>query len=124
MNEKMDYDYMIDYDAFSANFRLTEVSGEEIGKMIMKLAGYFARYNVRMGDALRAFSRVKADYQNQVDPATGKTMSSAKAETLADATDEAAKYEMARIHVSNIEQYINALKALQKGVLNEYSHAG
>src|SRR3990167_520486 len=117
-----DIDYMIDYDAFSSNFKKTEVSGEEVGEMVMRLAGYFARYNVRMGDALRAFSVVKADFQNQVDTTTGKSMSSAKAETLADATPEAASFEMARIHVSNIEQYINALKALQKGVLNEYSH--
>lgn len=120
----MEHDYIIDYEAFQSNFRKTEVSGEEIGEMIMKMAGYFARYNVRMGDALRAFSVVKASFQNQVDTTTGKAMSSAKAETLADATEEAAKYEMARIHITNLEQYINALKALQKGTLNEYSHAG
>ncbi|MCR4261036.1 MAG: hypothetical protein NUV96_01725 [Candidatus Colwellbacteria bacterium] len=117
-------DYMIDYDTFASNFRKTEVSGEEVGEMIMRLAGYFARYNVRMGDALRAFSRIKADFQSQIDTATGKTMSSAKAEMLADATDEAATYEIARIHIQNLEQYINGLKALQKGVLQEYSHAG
>ena len=117
-----DIDYMIDYEAFSDSFKKTEVSGEEVGEMIMRLAGYFARYNVRMGDALRAFSRVKSDFQSQVDTSTGKTMSSAKAEVLADATPEAATYEMSRIHVQNIEQYINSLKALQKGILNEYAH--
>jgi hypothetical protein len=115
---------MIDYDSFSSNFRKTEVSGEEVGEIIMRFAGYYARYNVRMGDALRAFSRVKSDFQSQVDSATGKTMSTSKAEILADATPEADVYEIARIHVTNIEQYINALKALQKGVMNEYSHAG
>lgn len=115
---------MIDYKAFQDSFKKTEVSGEEVGELIMRMAGYFSRYNVRMGEALRAFSGVKADLQNQVDQATGKTMSSAKAETLADATPEAATYEMSRIHVTNIEQMINALKALQRGVLNEYSHAG
>jgi hypothetical protein len=88
------------------------------------MAGYFMRYNVRMGDALRAFSTVKSDFQSQVDASTGKSMSSAKAETLADATPEAATYEMARIHVQNIEQAINSLKTLQKGVLQEYAHAG
>lgn len=119
-----DIDYMLDYEAFSNNFRKTEVSGEEVGEMVMRMAGYFARYNVRMGDALRAFSTVKSDFQNQLDTSTGKPMSSAKAETLADSTAEAATYEMARIHVQNIEQYINALKSLQKGVLTEYSHAG
>ena len=119
----MDQDYIIDYEAFSNNFKKTEVSGEEVGEMIMRLAGHFARYNMKMGDALKSFSRVKADYQGQVDPNTGKAMSSSKAEILADATPEAAEYEMSRIHVTNLEQYINALKALQKGILTEYSHS-
>jgi hypothetical protein len=83
-----DADYIIDYEAFSSNFKKTEVSGEEVGEMVMRMAGYFARYNVRMGDALRAFSRVKSDFQSQVDSTTGKPMSSAKADTLADATPE------------------------------------
>lgn len=116
-------DYMVQYDEFTKKFKLTEVSGEEVGELIMKLANYFARYNVRMGEALRAFSIVKADFQNQVDTTTGKAMSSAKAETLADATDQAATYEMARIHVTNIQEMINGLKALQKGVINEYSNS-
>lgn len=119
-----DIDYMIDYDIFASNFRKTEVSGEEVGEVVMRMASYFARYNVRYAEALRVFSRVRANFQNQVDPQTAKAMSSAKADTLADATDEAAIYEMARIHVQNIEQYINSLKSLQKGVLTEYSHAG
>ena len=117
-------DYMIDYEAFSNNFKKTEVSGEEVGEFIMKMTGYFIRYNVRYGDSLRAFSAVKAGFQNQSDPATGKAMSSTKAEMLADATEEAANYEMARIHINNLEQIINSMKALQKGVLTEYSHAG
>jgi len=116
-------DYILDYEAFSNNFKKTEVSGEEVGEMIMRLAGHFARYNMKMGDALRFFSKVKADFQGQVDPNTGKAMSSSKAEILADATPEAAEFEMSRIHVTNLEQYINALKALQKGVLTEYSHS-
>jgi hypothetical protein len=119
----MDYDYMKEYEEFIANFRKTEVSGEEVGELIMKMAGHFARYNVRYGDALRAFSAVKSSFQSQIDVSSGKTMSSAKAELLADATPEANTYEMARIHINNIEQYINALKALQRGTLNEYSHA-
>ena len=120
----MELDYLIEYQGFQDKFRLTQVSGEEVGELIMHLANYFARYNVRMGDALRAFSAIKAGFQNQVDEATGKTMSSAKAETLADATPEANTYEMSRIHVVNIEQMLNAMKALQRGVLTEYSNAG
>jgi proline racemase len=87
------------------------------------MAGYFAKYNVRMGDALRHFSVIKANFQNQVDASTGKPMSSSKAEILSEATDEAAIYQMARIHVNNIQEMINGLKSLQKGVLFEYANA-
>jgi len=116
-------DYIQDYETFVKNFRKTEVSGEEVGELIMRMAGYFARYNVRLSDSLRAFSLRKAEFQNQTDPTSGKSMSTSKAEILADATPEAAAYGLARIHVQNLEQYINALKALQKGVIIEYSNA-
>lgn len=119
-----DQDYILEYEAFQNNFKKTEVSGEEVGELIMRMSGYFGRYNVRMAEALRAYSQVRASFQNQVDPTTAKPMSSAKAEMLAAAAPEAAVYELARVHVQNIEQNINSLKALQKGVLNEYSHAG
>jgi hypothetical protein len=118
-----DQDYMIDYEAFMNNFKKTEVSGEEVGEVVMKMAGYYARYNVRLSDSMRAFTVVKADLQNQTDTTSGKSMSSAKADTLAAATSEAATYELAKIHVQNIEQYINALKALQRGVMFEYSNS-
>jgi hypothetical protein len=116
-------DYLEDYSAFQTNFKRTQVSGEEIGEVVMKMAGYFAKYNVRMGDALRHFSVIKANFQNQVDASTGKPMSSSKAEILSEATDEAAIYQMARIHVNNIQEMINGLKSLQKGVLFEYANA-
>ena len=121
--EEEKIDYMEDYDAFQTNFKRTEVSGEEIGEVIMRLAGYFSRYNVRLGEAIRNLSAVKAEFQNQVDSATGKSMSTAKAETLADATEEASIFVMARIHVNNIQEMINALKAVQRGVLNEYANS-
>lgn len=121
MNETIDY--MEAYNTFEKEFRLTQVSGEEIGAFIMKMTGFFIRYNVRYGDAIRAFSAIKAGFQSQIDVASGKTMSSAKAELLADATPEAHMYEMARIHVTNLEQIINSMKSLQRGAMTEYSHA-
>ena len=115
-------DYINDFEAFQSNFKRTEVSGEEIGEIIMKMAGYFARYNMKMGQALRVFSGVKAKFQNSIDEVTGKSMTSSKAEVLADATEEANTYEMSRIHVNNIQEYINSLKSLQRGIINEYAN--
>jgi len=119
----MNTDYMEDYNVFMTNFKRTEVSGEEIGEVIMRMTGYFARYNVRLGDAIRALAVVKANFQNEPDTATGKPRSTAKAEILADATDESTTFVMARIHVNNIQEMINSLKALQRGVLNEYANS-
>lgn len=114
-------DYMVDYEKFMNDFKKTEVSGEEVGEMVMRMAGYFARYNVRLSDALHIYVIVKARFQNQLDGS--KPMSTAKAEILAEATSEAALYELNKIHVQNIEQYLNALKSLQKGVLAEFSYS-
>ena len=118
-----EYEYIAEYESFMKGFNLTEIGAEEIGALIAKMSMFYSRYNLKMGDALRKYSRVKADFQTQVDEANGKPMSSAKAETLSAATDESASYELARIHLANIEQNINALKALQKGVLLEYAHS-
>lgn len=114
-------DYMKEYESFADNFRKTEVSAEEIGELIMKMAVYYARYNVRLSDAIRAFSMKKAEFQKQTDPTSGKAMSTSKSEILADATPEASVYELARIHVQNIQEYINSLKSLQRGVQFEYA---
>lgn len=116
-------DYAVEYDLFQQNFKKTQVSGEEVGELVMRMAHYYMTYNVRMVQALKRFSEVKAAYLNGTDPATSKPMTSSKAEALADATPEAYAYELARVHLQNIEQGINALKSLQRGVLFEYANS-
>lgn len=118
-----EHDYIMDYENFMSKFSLTEVSGAEVGEVVARMAIHYARYNVRMAEALRAYSSVKADFQNKIDPVSGKSMSSAKAEMLASATPEAATYELSKIHIQNIEQYLNSLKALQRGILVEFSNS-
>lgn len=115
-------DYLDEYSKFEEMFRRTETSGEEIGEIIMRMGGYYARRNIELGVTLRKFSVIKADFQNQADPATGKPTSTSKAEILANATEEATLYQMARIHVNNIQEIMNCLKALQRGTLNEYAN--
>jgi predicted ATP-grasp superfamily ATP-dependent carboligase len=119
--EEEKQDYILAYTTFEENFKKTEVSAEEVGELIMHMTGFYIRYNVKLGNALRNFSAVKASFQANPDPQTGKAISSSKAEMLADDTSEAAIYEMARIHVNNIQEIINSMKSLQKGVMNEYA---
>lgn len=117
-------EYILEYEKFINDYKFTEISGEEVGFLIARMSMYFSRYNMSLRHALRNYSIITRDFQTGVDEATGKPISSAKADTLAAATDQADKYNELKIHVANIEQNINSLKALQKGVVNEYAYAG
>lgn len=117
------FDYIDEYHKFQNDFKLAQVSAEEVGFLITRMCGYFIAYNLRYAEALREYSKVKANFQNQIE-LTGKTISSSKAESLADSTVEAERYELARVHIQNLEQIINGLKALQRSLLKEYGHTG
>lgn len=114
--------YMEEYDSFMDQYKLQEVSAEEIGALIMRMSGYYQRYNLMLVRSLKVYNKKKMELMSQVD-ATGKPMAVSKADILADATPEAHAYFESKIHVENINQHINSLKALQKGTLQEYAHS-
>ena len=118
-----DPDYAVLYSEFQQNYKTAQISGEECGICIMKLAGLFMQYNLKYAEALKQYTAVKATLANQVDPQTGKGISSSKADVLADATPEHNSYEMAKVHICNIEQAINALKALSRSLQTEYNNS-
>lgn len=115
--------YQEEYSAFVNAYKMTQVSGEEVGLMVVKMTNYFIEYNTNLAKVLQGYKKVLVDYQSSLD-ANGKPMSSAKAEAMADGSPEAAEYHRVRSHVQNLEQAINSLKALQRGVINEYSYSG
>lgn len=121
MEQELDYVEM--YEKFMDSFRIGEVGGDKVGEVIARMGSFYARYNIRLKNALRTASLVKSQIASSVDDATGKPITGTKAEAMAAATAEVAAYEEARAHVQNIEQYLNALKALQRGVINEYAHS-
>ena len=114
--------YIDDYENFLDDFRNKEVSGEEVGEMIARMSQHFSRHNLVLIRAMRVYSKIKVSMLSQTEGVTGKMISATKAGTLAAASDEASAYEEARAHVQNLEQSINALKALQKGIIFEYQH--
>ena len=115
-------DYLVEYEKFQVEFKKTETSPDQVGEMIMRMAGYYARYNLRYADTLHAFSRVMEGLINSPDTQTAKAMTASKAEMLGNATPECAAFQLARIHVANIQEYINSLKSLQKSLMVEYGH--
>lgn len=115
--------YQIEYNAFMTLYNKGAATGEQVGEVIAKMAQYFSEANLNFAAASVASNKKAAEIERGVDD-SGKAISSAKAAVYAAATDEYAVYAVAKAHVTNIEQCINALKALQKGVLNEFSHMG
>lgn len=96
------------------------ISAEQVGAVIARMAQYFAGANARRAQ-LQCIADKKAAEIYSGDE-NGKPISAAKAKILMDATLEAQEHLKAKTDIENIEQYINALKYLQKGILNEYSH--
>lgn len=115
--------YLDEYGAFMDNYKSGEVSGEEVGEKIARLAQYFAMFNLEYAMAEHERAKVAAALESKVDE-NGKQISSSKAQVLAEATTEAAAARKAKVHIQNLEQMLNALKSLQKGLLQEYSHVG
>jgi len=118
-NEKPEY--LSEYEDFQKAFKLGETSPDQVGELILKMAGHFARYNLQYANKIRNISAVKANLINSNDE-NGKPMSASKAEILADATEEGAGYKLAQIHINNIQELINSLKSVQKSLMIEFGN--
>lgn len=100
-----------------------EISSQEVGETIVKMAQFFGEAVKNLTSAEYSYTKKVVEFEQKTDE-NGKALSSTKAESFAKATPEYLAYSMAKGHVSIIEQQINGLKALQKGLSNEYSHQG
>ena len=117
-------DYKIEYAEFLQQYESGVTTGENVGELIAKLAQYFSMANSEYAAALRNFNKIARVIEEGSDEQTGKPISSSKAKVIAAATPESDSLTIAKTDLDNIEQMINALKSLQKGILNEYSHTG
>lgn len=116
--------YKAEYAKFLEDYESGMTTGENVGELIARMAQYFSMSNSEYAAALRAFNKVARTIEEGTDEASGKPISSSKAKVIAAATPEHDALVEKKIDVENIEQKINALKSLQKGILNEYSHVG
>lgn len=118
------YDYQGAYLEFMKAYKQGATSPEEVGEVIVNLANYFVGYNLEYAKADSAYRAKAAEIEVRVDPDTGKTLSSSRAKILSDATSESDKKTLYEAHIKNIDTMIQSLKALQKGLLHEYSYSG
>jgi len=123
--EKAITKYSAEFDSFMASYKNDDsVTGERVGHMVAVMSQFFSEYNLKYAYAEVAFNRVAKTYEQSSDEATGKPLSSAKAKVLAIATPEGEAMIIAKADVENVEQNINSLKSLQKGVLNDFAYSG
>lgn len=122
MDEKLPY--FEEYNEFISKYKERQVSAEEVGQVIARMAQYFGQYNFKLVSAEKRLYVTASDIMNRTDELTSKPITGVKAEALINATEEHFGAEQAKAHVQNIEQFINALKSLQKGILQEYAHSG
>ncbi len=116
-------EYQKVYEDFITRYKAAEsIDGEEVGSVIAVLAQHFGERNLVLVAKENALRRIAVQTINGADPVTMKPMSAAKAEIIIDSTNEASEYRLVKAQLENINQYINALKVLQKGILNEFSH--
>lgn len=114
--------FMREYKDLIEEYREGGASGERVGEAIVNMAQYYAMANQQYAQALTAFNKISGSIEKTTDDA-GKPISSVKAKTLAAETEESDNYILAKTNLDSIEQMINALKSLQKGILNEYNHS-
>ena len=112
--------YQTIYEEFITKQEKAEVIPSEVGKVLTKIAGLFPNYNASLILAEKSYALITRDIVTKTDEITGKAMTSSKATTIAEASDEAFLYKKARSHVQNIEVMIGALKFLQKSLETEY----
>jgi hypothetical protein len=112
------------YQNFMKEYSRGTTTSEEVGELIAHLAGFYPNYNAAQVRAERGYALVCRDEVLKTDETSGKAISSAKAETIANASIESSAYKQARMHVENLEMLIQSAKALQRGLIQEMSHAG
>ena len=117
-------DYKTEYDKFMEQYQTGTTDGEAVGQMIARLAQYFAMSNTEYGIAQKAFNKVARTIEEGSDEVSGKSLSSSKAKIIAAATPEHDALIEKKIDVENLEQTINSLKSLQRGLLSEWNYSG
>jgi len=114
-------DYQKLYNDFLERYNRSETSPSEAGELLVRISGMFPNYNMEAIKAERAYALVCRDEVSKTEETTGKAVSSAKAETIANASVEASAFKTAKGHVANIEMLIGSLKFLQRALEAEYT---
>lgn len=112
--------YRQEFDDFMSTYNSGSVDAEKVGVMITRMAQYFCDANQAVSLAQRIYNTHYATIIDSED-VNGKPMTAAKAKILIDASDEGKELIKTKAEIENIEQLINALKYMQRGMQQEYA---
>jgi len=115
--------YKIEYDEFIASYNNTQLDGMQIGLAVVKMVQHFIRINTEVAAAEIALNKVAAEMAQEIDEKTAKPISMAKSEVLTKNTPEYETYRIAKTDRENVEQSVNALKSLQRGITQEMNYS-
>src|SRR3990167_8089721 len=100
--------YVDDYKQFINNIETgVPVTALDTGKLISRMAQHFSDAVMECAKAEQAYNKKLVEFEKGNDD-NGKSLSSAKAENFAKATDEYYLYTVSEGSVKSIEQMINA----------------
>jgi len=111
------------YDTFISKFNRGLTTPVEAGETLARIAGIFPNYNNAMVKAERVYSIVRKGTAMETDDQTGKAISSTKADTISEASNEAFEFKKAKAHCQNVEALIAALKFLQRSLEVEFTNS-
>lgn len=114
--------YLQEYKDFLLEYKKGSTDGERAGELIAIMAQHFATANYEYAKSLIAYNNISSAIEQKIDE-NGKAISSAKAKILSSATEESSRLINSKVDLENIQEIINALKALQRGIMNEFSHS-
>jgi nucleoside diphosphate kinase len=114
--------YQQEYKEFLENYQSGITTGERVGEVIAKMAQRFTETNLTFASALIAYNVKARDIEQTVDETSGKAISSSKAKVMVDGTIEAQTLIVSKANMENVQEIINALKSLQRGIIVEFSH--
>ena len=123
-NENTKQEYILEYDNFIAEYDSEQKNGEQVGIAVVKMVQHFIKMNMLVASTEIAFNKISAEIASSLDENTTKPISVAKAEILSKNTSEYSEFRIAKAHLINIEQAINSLKSLQKGIVQEFAYSG
>lgn len=104
------------YSEILKKMERNEMSPLDVGVEINKFTAHSIRINLAVGDLNKTYKRKKAALSSGVDPDTGKSITGAKSEVLAESSDEYFARDIAERHLENCNNCILSLKSLLKSM--------